>query len=621
MRKLFVWLGLLALLTSVGAMPTPNAAPDFQLTILHTSENHGHWEPVTVANVSQGGIARRATLIKKLRAENPNTLLLDSGDISMGTLYFVAYQMQEARDFYNLLGYDAVTLGNHEFDLGPKALADNFLSGAKFSIVSANVDYSREPRLAGRIPPHVVKTVGGEKIGIFGMVIDALPTSSNAGANIKMKDAAQTAKETVAELEKQGVNKIILLSHRGFADDRALAAQVDGVDVIVSGHTETLMGDAAKLDRSLGAPVAPYPTIVKSPNGGQVLIVHDFIWGRLLGKLDITFDDKGAITQFGGEPIFVDKNIADDPEVAQKLAELAKPLDDLKNQVIGKTTVDLEGDSRAIRTRETNLGNLVADAMLAATAMDKTQIAITNGGGIRTSIAAGDISYGKVLEVLPFGNRLVQFDLSGADVIAALENGLSQPGGGRFPQVAGLRLSADINKPAGARVVDVQIGDEKSGYAPLDKNATYRVVTNDFMANGGDGYEMFKRGTNVNGGDVPLDQAMSEFIRAHSPLTLRVEGRINLNGKPLPAPAVVQATRAPTITLQIPLLPLLPEITAAPPPVLPYPAPYPAPIQLPTAVAYPATYPTPGDAGLTWISIIVILLLATGAFLIARGRG
>lgn len=249
MRKTFLFrftvLVLFATLIVSGSPAPAVAAGAFRLTILHTSENHGHWEPVTVLNVSQGGIARRATLVKKIRSEIPNTLLLDSGDISQGTLYFVQYKTQEGRDFYNLVGYDAITLGNHEFDLGPKVLADNFIDGARFSVVLANVDFSREPTLSGKIPPYVIKTVGGEKIGLLGLVIDELPISSNAGPNIKMKDAVQTAKDTVAELNQQGVNKIILLSHRGFPADVDLAGKVDGIDVIVSGHTETLMGDAA----------------------------------------------------------------------------------------------------------------------------------------------------------------------------------------------------------------------------------------------------------------------------------------------------------------------------------------------------------------------------------------
>lgn len=572
--KLFIALITLALLGTLwlGA-PVSAQTSSYNLTILHTNDMHGHWEAMTYSNVSQGGIARRATLVKQLRAANPNTLLLDAGDISQGTLYFVQYRMQEGRDFYNLLGYDVVAPGNHEFDLGPKVFADNFASGAKFPIVLANVDVSSEPALAGKLLPFVVKEIGGEKIGVFGMILDDLLSSTNIGSNVKMKDAVQTAKDIVAELTRQGVNKIVLLSHRGYAPDLDLAAKVDGIDLIVGGHTHTLLGDPAKLDKSLGAPSGQYPMAVKTPNGGMTLVVQDFEFGRLLGKVDLTFDAKGNVTGFEGQPIFVDSKIADDQDVAKKLADLGKPLDDLKRQIIGKTTVDLEGDAGVLRSREANFGNLVADAALWATAMDKTQAAIVNGGGIRTGIKAGDISYGAILEALPFGNRLVQFDLSGADVLAALENGVSRIGAsggtGRFAQVAGLKFNADLGKPVGSRVMDAQIGNAKDGFKPLDRNAMYRVVTNDYMAGGGDDYAMFKKGKNVNGGDVPIDQALTDYIKSmNAPLSPKIEGRITLTGTPALQPTAATPTATPTL-FPLPMWTPLPIPTFSLQPILP----------------------------------------------------
>ncbi len=513
--------------------PTTASVP-YKLTILHTSENHGHWEPVDISEVSQGGIARRATLVKKLRSEYANVLLVDSGDISQGTLYFSQYKGTAGRDLYNLLGYDAVVLGNHEFDAGIKLLADNFINGARFSIVLANVDFSDEPILASKIPAFVVKTIDGEKVGIFGLVTDELTVTSNVGRNIKMIDTTQAAKDTVTELTRLGVNKIILLSHLGFPADQQLANKVDGIDVIISGHDETLMGDTARLDPSLGKPTSHYPMVVNSPSGSWTLIAHAFSWGRLLGQLNLVFDNGGEITSWNGEPIFVDKNIPDDPVVSQKLNDLKKPLDDLKKQVIGKTAVDLDGQRGIVRNQESNLGNLVVDAMLWATKLDNTQIAFANGGGIRASIQAGNISYGQILEALPFGNRLVQFDLAGADVLAALENSISkievdaEASSGRFLQVGGLKFSADLRKPVGSRVTEVLIGTRESGFNPLEKTSVYRIVTLDFMFNGGDGYTMLQNGKNVRGGDVPLEQVLIDYIKTNSPISPKEEGRITL---------------------------------------------------------------------------------------------
>ena len=605
----FVFLFLLvALMSGASAAPTAAQGAIYKLTLLHTNDQHGHWEPMVVSEVSQGGIARRATVVKKVRGEVTNVLLLDAGDICQGTLYFVQYKCQERRELYNLVGYEVVTLGNHEFDYGPKNLADNFLTGAKFDVVLANLDVSAEPTLAGKFPPYVIKTVGGEKIGIFGMITDDLPTNSNAGTNVKMKDAVQTAKDMVAELTKQGANKIILLSHRGYPADYALVGKVDGIDVIVGGHSHTLTGDPAKLDKTLGAPQWPYPLALTTPNGGRTLIVQVFEYGRLLGRLDLNFDDKGTVVGWGCDPIFLDKSIADDAPVAQKLTELAKPLADLMKQIIGKTAVDLDGERTSVRAKETNLGNLITDAMLWATARDKTQIAITNGGGIRTSIKAGDISYGTVLETLPFGNRLMAFDLTGADVLAALENGVSQShdmnlSRGRFPHVSGIKFTADVFKPVGARVSDAQVGNVKDGFKPLDPKATYRVVTNDFMAGGGDGYTAFLKGKNPYGGDVPLDQALMDYLKANPNVAPKVEGRITLLGTPAAA-----ATPTPAVTAT----PVPPTATEVLPTVAPTVAPTPAPTPTPP--------PAAGVDSTTLIVVVVIIAIAVGVYLYMRQR-
>ena len=601
MRKFFALSVLLALFVVIaGSSATPLAAQGttFKLTLIHSSENHGRWEPEKVGDALLGGIARRAALVKKLRAENPNSLLLDSGDISQGTLYFRQYKMAEARDFYNLLGYDAVAMGNHEGDLGPKPLADNFLAGAKFDVLNANVDFSTAPDLVGKIKPSVIKTVGGEKIGIFGMVTDDITINSNLGRTLKVKDAVQTAQDAVAEFEKAGVNKIILLSHRGFDFDRDLASKVNGIDVIISGHTATLQGTAGKLDKALGNPTYPYPLTWLTPNAGRTVIVHAYQYGYVLGRVDVSFDAKGEVTLSDGHPINVDKDIVEDAAVAAKVAELSKPMESIRKAIIAKTSVDLVGDRDNVRFSETNLGNLVADSMLWATRDDKTQIAITNGGGIRISIKAGDITQEQVLVLLPFGNFIVQFDLAGADLLVALENGLSQAhdrslSGGRFPQVAGMKISADLSKPVGQRVQSVEVGNAQAGFKPLDRAATYRIVTIDFMQTGGDGYSAFARGKNVAGAIMTNDEALAEYLKANPVVSPKVEGRVNL----LNAPAL-QATATPAPPTATPA----PTATAVPP------------TRPPAPTATPTPPPPPPASDNTLLIVVVIVVVAVGAY-------
>jgi len=505
---------VLTLVLSVA--PVAWAQGPVTLTILHTNDTHAHLESFEPwKQPVQGGVARRYTLLKQIRAEYPNVLLLDAGDVFQGTLYFNQYKGQADLWFMNKMGYDAMAVGNHEFDDGQETLA-KFIDGAKFPLLSANLDVSGTPVLNGKIHPYTIKEIGGEKVGIFGLTTKDVKIISNIGAGVEVKDPIETAKSVVTELENQGINKIIALTHLGYSEDKKLAAAVDGIDIIIGGHSHTLLGDMEGAE-------GPYPTVVKSPSGADELIVTAKCWGSYLGQLNVTFDANGVITEYSGQPIFVDESFEEDAEFKAKLEEFAAPIEELKAKIIGQTAVDLDGEREHVRTRETNLGNLICDAILWKTQSDGTQIAIQNGGGIRASIPAGDVSMGQVLEVLPFGNTIVDMDLTGAQILEALENGVSRVEDveGRFPQVAGLKYTFDPSKPAGERIVSVEVGGQ-----PLDPNAVYRVAVNNFMAGGGDGYEVLTKGTNVYDTGVLLSDTLAEYIAAHSPVSLQVEGRI-----------------------------------------------------------------------------------------------
>ena len=574
---------------------------DYRLTLLYTSENHGAWEPwAPVANGPLvGGIARRASLVRQLRAQTPNLLLVDSGDIAQRSLLFTRYKGQEARDLYNAVGYDAVALGNHEFDYGPTVLLDNFVTGAQFSVLAANTDTSVEPRLAGKVRPYTVREVGGQKVGLIGVLHEHLATSVSPAFGVFSTDPVEAVRASVKALEAQGVTKIVVLSHLGTYsrrfglpfDDVGLAEAVDGVDIIVGGHDETLLADSAGLPTYAPRPAGPSPTVVKSPGGAPVLLVNDWKWGAFLGRLDVTFDAQGVPTAWQGATLPVDDKLPDDPQVAAVYQRLSTALDEVRREVLGTVASDLPGERGDVRTREAALGNLVADAMLDATTADKTQVALMNGGGLRVSLRAGQVTYGDVLTVLPFGNSIYTLDLSGADLVKALENGVSAldpnnpaASGGRFPQVAGLRFTADVTRLVGQRVVGVEIGTVQAGFKPLDPAAVYRVATNDFMVSGGDGYEALTRGTKVEQTDILLAEAVANYLRAKGTLSPRVEGRITLTaGASAPAPAL-QAT------------------LAAPPTGVP-----PQPTLGPTPT--PPTLPTTGSGG-GWLVAAVALGLA-----------
>ena len=520
-RRVLLALVMVASLAAMWAWPIAAEGP-YQLTILHTNDTHAHLESFTPSGEElQGGVARRYTAIQQVKAEEENVLLVDAGDQFQGTLFFNVWQGEEASHFMNALGYQAMAVGNHEFDSGPGTLG-SFVRSVAFPVLSANLDVSREPELAGYIKPWAVLTIGGEQIGLIGLTTPELPTISSPGPNVAVGDPVAAATAAVNELAAQGINKIVCLSHLGYSEDQALAKAVDGIDVIVGGHSHTLLGD-------MEGAAGPYPTVVTPPSGGKVLIVQAYEWGRLLGRLDVTFDTQGAVQSYAGEPIAIAAAIPEDADIAAQVARFAQRIDELRSRPVGTAAVALEGSRDLVRTQETNLGNLICDAMLWKTAAEGTQICITNGGGIRASIPAGEINMGQVLEVLPFGNQIATFGLKGSDVVAALERGVSEVEAvkGQFPQVGGLRFRYDPTKPAGSRVTLVEVRAADGTYSPIDPNATYKLVTNDFMRKGGDGYTMFaERAIDPYDAGAILADAVAEYIAAHSPVSPEVEGRI-----------------------------------------------------------------------------------------------
>ncbi len=500
----------------------------FELTIMHTNDVHGHHEP---QRNGDGGAARQATVVRQIRAEGGNSLLLDAGDRFTGTLFHVQWRGEDSVRIMNAIGYDAIVMGNHEFNEGSDGLAD-FVTSLNFPSVSANIDFSGDSYLAGLVAPSVVLEVGGESIGIIG-----LTTPETVILNLPSKDLvfhenlAEITQEQVDSLSAQGIDKIILLSHLGYAPDLEVAQSVSGVDIVVGGHTNTFLSNVYS-----GA-LGEYPTVLESASGEPVLVVQANTKTIYLGRLDVEFDGAGLLTDWDGDAILLSRYISPDPEISEVIAELSAPIEALRAQPVGESAIDLTGTSpRLCRIQECLLGNLISDALLEKTGAD---VAIQNGGGIRADIAAGQVSLGDVLNVLPFGNLISTFELSGADLVATLENGVSRVevdennnpvvdgASGRFPQVAGIRYVFDATQEAGSRIVSVEVMQD-GAFAPLDPEAMYYVASNDYMRGGGDGYAMLDTNA-VNPYDQgsPLDQAVADYIAANSPINVELDGRIS----------------------------------------------------------------------------------------------
>ncbi|KKB10818.1 5'-nucleotidase [Devosia geojensis] len=508
-------LGATALTMMSGA-----AYADFTLNILHINDFHSRFGPITssdsncdaetdAAGECFGGIARLKTAIDAKRAEleGQNVVLLDAGDQFQGSLFYTQYRSEIIAEFANDLGIELMAVGNHEFDDGPEELA-KLLEAVEFPIISGNTNVENEPLLAGRIPGTHVLEIGGEQIGFVSALAEDTDETSSPGENVEFEDVFTSLRAQVEGLQGAGVDKIIALTHVGYTVDLQIAANVPGIDLIVGGHSHSLLSNT---DENA---VGPYPTLVNGPDGNEVPVVTAYSYGKYLGNLVVTWDDEGNVVSAEGAPILIDASVTPDEGYVTRLAELEEPIQELMSEVIGTATAPIEGSREVCRVEECSMGNLVADAMLDRVADQGATIAIQNGGGLRASIEAGEITMGEVITVLPFSNTLATVEISGADVIDALENGVSdiENGAGRFPQVAGLKYSYTLANPAGERISDVLVKGEGDAWAPIDEEATYKIVTNNYMRGGGDGYGTFAEGDNPYDFGPPMEQVVADYI-------------------------------------------------------------------------------------------------------------
>ncbi len=518
------------------APATPEAAgPErpgeaFALTILHTNDVHSRIEPINrfdsacaedaAEDACFGGWARLATAVAERRAALARSILVDAGDQFQGSLFYTHYKGAAAAEMMNALGYAAMTVGNHEFNDGPAGLA-RFVGMARFPVLLANADVSAEPLLKDAIKPSVVIELDGAKLGFIGLAPADTGALSSPGETVVFSDPVEAVRREVAALAAAGVDKIILLSHSGYGVDIRIASEVAGVDVIVGGHSNTLLGEG-ELARG------PYPTMVDGPDGGRVAIVQAYAYGKFLGELAVGWDAEGRLVRAEGAPILLDASVAEDLATRARIKSLAEPLAAVREKVVGEAAAPVDGAREACRARVCAMGVLVAEAMLDRVRGQGAEIAIMNGGGIRESFDAGPVTMAEVLAVLPFQNTLATMSLSGADVVAALENAVSEgSGAGRFPQVAGLTFRWSLEPgPDGARVRDVMVRGA-DGFAPIEPEKRYLVATNNYLRRGGDGFTMFaEKATNVYDYGPNLEDVVADYLAKNTPYAPVVDDRM-----------------------------------------------------------------------------------------------
>jgi 5'-nucleotidase/UDP-sugar diphosphatase len=528
------------------AMAAPPSAPkaDFTLTVLHANDMESALLPITGTDGgSYGGAARFVELFQVLEQE---ALEADRGPghagkrgvitLSAGDNFLPGPNLSASEDSgvdnydaqtFSAVGFDASALGNHDFDLGPDYLAawlGDVTSDTAF--VSNNLGFGAEPELLGRVQDGTIVTshvekVKGERIGIIGLTTPDLPQLTSLGAVTVDPALAEIANAQAAAYAEAGVDKVILVSHlQDIDNERALAAELTGVDIIIAGGGGEVLADADDPIVPTGAVrYGDYPVIETDADGDEVPIVTTTGLYQYVGRLVVTFDRQGEIISFDEElsraiPVAAQGPDAVDPDPTV-LAEVEEPVSayvaGLAETVIAQTEVPLDGIRNNVRSRETNLGDLVADSLVYAGEIAAFDAGITapivglqNGGGIRNAsvIPAGDITLLDTYTVLPFPNFVaVAPDLPIATFVAVVEHGVSgavagdvlQPDG-RFGQASGYSFTYDASRPVGDRVIDLVLDDGTvivaAGELAATAPATISFATNDFTFRGGDGYPL-----------------------------------------------------------------------------------------------------------------------------------
>ena len=465
-RRLGVVGALVMLSLALGMLGTATAqqpAEPVRLTLLHDTHFHGELDDprgVTLAHFF--GLARQ------LRAAHPNTLMLGVGDDLAPSLYSATFRGEHMIAALNAAGLDVNTFGNHEFDYGPDVLRARIRESA-FPWVTANVLDAHTGDAFGAdlgVRRFVLRPLGGVMLGFTGFAPAETARLSSPGPDVLVLDPIDAARQVVPQMRAAGAQVIIVLSHLAWPDSERLAAAVDGIDVIVGDHAST----------ALRQPRVVNGTIVSRRGDGM----------RLLGQLDLEVAGGRIVGwRYAEHPLSPD--LPPDPAVDAVLAHYRDALDAALAEVVGVTAVPLDARAAPSRSRETNLGNLLADALRD---WGQTDVGLQNGGGIRSDRVydAGPLSRRDLAAILPFANYAATLRLSGAALRDALEHsvGAIGEGAGRFLQVSGLAFTYDPAAPPGSRVREVAVGG-----VPLDPTATYTVALNDYLATGGDEYTAF----------------------------------------------------------------------------------------------------------------------------------
>lgn len=479
-----------------------------ELTIVHVNDVHGRVYFVDEKFEKALGYAKLKTYVDDLKKEGKQVILLNAGDTVHGTPFATLSEGESVIKLMNEVGFDAMAPGNHDYNYGTKRLLE-LNDMADFEIIAAN--FVKEGTKETPLKPYIIKEVDGVKVGIFGLATDETKVKAHPKytEGYDFLSPVEVSKEMVKKLrEDEKVDVVIAVSHLGIDKEskytsELVAKEVEGIDLIIDGHSHSDLPEGMKVK--------------------DTVIAQAFQWTTNIGVVDIKLDDNNKAKDIKASVVTFEegKAIKEDEKIAGEIAKVQEENNKKLNRVIGKTLVKLDGEREIVRGKESNLGNFASDAIREITGAD---IAITNGGGIRESIPAGDITVGNIYKVFPFANYPVTIKVTGENIVKALEHGTtSYPElAGGFPQVSGIKYDLDLNQPVGSRVKAVAIDGK-----PVDLKKEYVVATNDFMAAGGDGYSMFSLDTKI--AEFPLmSETLVEYIEKEKEISPKVENRLNV---------------------------------------------------------------------------------------------
>jgi 2',3'-cyclic-nucleotide 2'-phosphodiesterase (5'-nucleotidase family) len=488
-------------LTLLLVVPFAALAAPTKITFLHVND---------VYEISpkggKGGFAELMTLLRQERAAAEHSVTTFGGDLISPSVMSGLTKGSQMIELMNAIGNEVAVPGNHEFDFGPEIAAQR-IGESEFPWLGSNVLGADGKPAAGMVALHTLER-GDYTIGFFGLLAPETDVLSSPGGAISFADVKETARAAVAQLQEMGAEVIVALTHLDFSQDLALAREVKGIHLILGGHEHD--------------PISWYERdvlILKAGYDAHYLAAADLSldWVERRGKKQLSVIPAWRLVSTAG--------VAPDPEIQAMVDAHNATLDAELDQPIGKTSVELDSRRSAVRTGETNFGNLIADAIRASVGAD---VGLTNGGGIRgdrTYEPGTTLTRKDILTELPFGNLNLLIELSGADLLAALENGVSEVENvaGRFPQVSGLSFVYDPAAGKGQRIVEVMVGG-----APLDPAKRYTVATNDYMQSGGDGYAALKNGRALidASGAKLMANVVADYITAQGSVAPQVEGRI-----------------------------------------------------------------------------------------------